>query len=54
MTNAQIRIEIAKLEEIKVTVCDNHAAFEAICDAIQALRHQLYAGNPVILRSIER
>ena len=45
MTNAQIRIEISKLEEIRITCSGNPACFNAIGDAIKALKIEMYKDN---------
>jgi hypothetical protein len=53
MTNAQIRIEIAKLEEIRITCSGNPACFNAIGDAITALKTEMYKDNPSALKLLK-
>ena len=42
MTKAEIRNEIAKLEEIHITCCDNQACSDAIGQAIHEFKVEIY------------
>ena len=49
MTQAQIRIEIAELEDLQIGTCDNLDAFHGITEHIKDLKRQLYADQPAAL-----
>jgi len=52
MTNSELRIEIAKLEEQKINFCDNNLLFNQFTALINEIKIEIHKDSKVALKAL--